>query len=134
MNWSEIRVVNGSQNEGFEELVCQLANKEPIEGRKAFYRNGKPDGGVECYCVLEDEKEIAWQAKFFTASLTPTQWGELDSSVSRALETHPNMSRYIIAMPVDPPDGRIEGQTSMRAKWDEHVTKWKEWAASRRKQ
>lgn len=131
MNWNEIRVMNGSQNEGFEELVCQLANKEPIEGRKAYYRNGKPDGGVECYCVLEEEKEIAWQAKYFTASLTPTQWRELDSSVRRALETHPNMRRYVIAMPVDPPYARIAGQTSMREKWDEHVTKWKEWAAEK---
>ena len=131
MNWNEIRVMNGSQNDGFEELVCQLANKEPIEGRKAYYRNGKPDGGVECYCVLEDEKEIAWQAKYFTASLTSTQWGELDSSVSRALDTHPNMSRYVIAMPVDPPDARIEDQTSMREKWNEHVTKWQGWATAK---
>ena len=46
MNWNAIRVVNGSQNDGFEELVCQLANKEPIEGRKAYYRNGKRWGGM----------------------------------------------------------------------------------------
>ena len=51
-------MVNGSQNDGFEELVCQLANKEPITGRIAYYRNGKPDGGVECYCVLEDGKVL----------------------------------------------------------------------------
>ena len=35
--------LNGSQNDGFEELVCQLANKELIPNKKQFIRNGKPD-------------------------------------------------------------------------------------------
>lgn len=130
MNWKGIRVMNGSQNDGFEELVCQLAQKEPIARRKAYYRKGKPDGGVECYCELYDGNEIVWQAKYFTDSLTNTQWDEIDKSVKTALKTHPKMRRYIIAMPLDPPDARIKGQKSMRAKWNEHVTKWQEWATA----
>ena len=64
MNWHDIRPLNGSQNDGFEELVCQLARKENIPNRKQFIRNGKPDAGAECYWVLIDGEEIAWQAKF----------------------------------------------------------------------
>jgi hypothetical protein len=40
--------LNKSQNDGFEELICQLANRENIPGKLKFWRVGKPDGGKEC--------------------------------------------------------------------------------------
>ena len=131
MNWTEIRPLNGSQNDGFEELVCQLANKELIPNKKQFIRNGKPDAGVECYCVLNDDKEVAWQAKYFTSSFSATQWAEIDSSVITALDKHTLLTKYIIAFPINPPDARLPRQKSMREKWDEHVSKWKNWAAQK---
>lgn len=36
----------GSQNEGFEELVCQLARRMHVQASKRFVRNGRPDGGA----------------------------------------------------------------------------------------
>lgn len=131
MNWTDIRTLNNSQNDGFEELVCQLAKKESINSQKNFYRNGKPDGGVECYWVLRDSQEIAWQAKFFTSSLTDVQWRQIDKSVSTALNTHPNLSKYIIALPIDPPDARILQLQSMRDKWNNEVEKWQRWATAK---
>lgn len=100
LNWHEIRTINNSLNEGFEEFVCQLARKEEIINKKRFIRKGKPDAGVECYWALEDGSEWAWQAKYFTNSLTNTQWGEIDHSVRTVIEKHKNVSRYIIAMPL----------------------------------
>ena len=62
MNWENIRVYNNSQNNAFEELVCQLARQEKSNGYIKLIRNGTPDGGVECFWQLENGKEYAWQA------------------------------------------------------------------------
>ncbi len=53
MNWRNIRVYNSSQNNAFEELVCQLARQEKSKSYKKFIRNGTPDGGVECFWQLD---------------------------------------------------------------------------------
>lgn len=131
INWNNIRPINHSQNEGFEELVCQLARQERgIEGRR-FIRKGKPDAGVECFWILKNGTEHAWQAKFFTTSLSNNQWTEVDASVQTALNKHPNLTKYYIAIPVDTPDARVPRQKSMLEKWDEHVIKWTGWAAAK---
>ena len=65
IKWKNIRPFNGSQNNAFEELVCQLAREEPIANKKEFYRVAAPDGGVEAYCVLNNGDEYGWQAKYF---------------------------------------------------------------------
>ena len=129
LDWKAIRSLNGSQREGFEELCAQLARAESPEDAK-FERKGTPDAGVECYCVLPDETEWGWQAKYFD-SLESSQWSQLDSSVKTALEKHPNLVRYFICVPMDRPDARIPGQKSALQRWNEHVEKWEGWAADR---
>ena len=99
LNWNDIRPINNSLNEGFEELVCQLAKLEKIEGAVRFIRNGKPDAGVECYWILDNEVEIGWQAKFFINSFDAAQWRQIDNSVKVTLEKHPKLKKYIIALP-----------------------------------
>ena len=128
INWNNIRPLENSLNDGFEELVCQLAKKEKIPNKLKFIRKGKPDAGVECFWILKNNDEWAWQAKFFTNSLTATQWSELDDSVNTALTKHTKLKKYYIAIPNDPPDARIKGQKSMLAKWEDRVIKWKNWA------
>ncbi len=128
INWNNIRPLQNSQNEGFEELVCQLARHEEIPNSKRFIRKGKPDAGVECFCILENDDEWAWQAKFFTSSLNTAQWGQLDSSIKTVLVKHPKLKKYIVAIPTDPSDARLEGEESMLQKWDKRVEKWKKWA------
>jgi hypothetical protein len=131
INWNNIRPLENSQNEGFEELVCQLARKELPENGKQFIRKGKPDAGVECFWILDNEDELAWQAKFFTTSLSAAQWGQLDDSVKTVLEKHPRLKVYYIAIPTDPSDARLDNQTSMLEKWNEHVVKWQGWASAK---
>lgn len=128
INWHNIRPINGDQKEGFEELIAQLARKEIFPNQRKFIRKGKPDAGVECYWILNDNAEWAWQAKYFTSSLEDSQWNQLDKSVKTIIEKHKQISKYFISIPIDPPDARIEGQTSMLEKWDAHVTKWSNWA------
>lgn len=131
INWNNIRPLDNSQNEGFEELVCQLARNESIPTKKKFIRKGKPDAGVECFWVLDNDVEWAWQAKFFTSSLEDNQWGQIDKSVKTVLDKHPNLKKFYIAIPNDPPDARITGQKSMLDKWDERVEKWADWASDK---
>jgi hypothetical protein len=131
INWHNIRPLENSQNEGFEELACQLARNENIPNKKKFVRKGKPDAGVECYWILENDDEWAWQAKYFTASLGDNQWAQLDKSVKTVLDKHPNLTKYYVAIPNDPPDARLSGQKSMLDKWSERVKKWEGWASKK---
>lgn len=131
INWNNIRSLENSQNEGFEELVCQLARNENTTNRKKFIRKGKPDAGVECFWVLDNDNEEVWQAKFWTSSLENSQWTQADSSVKTALDKHPKMVKFYLAMPIDPPDARLANTTSMLEKWEQRVSKWEGWAADR---
>lgn len=130
-NWNNIRLLETSQREAFEELVCQLARNENHTGSKKFIRKGKPDAGVECFWILDNGNEIAWQAKFFTSSLGSTQWNEMNDSVETALDKHPKLEKYIIAIPIDPSDGRLDKQTSLLQKWENNVKKWEGWAKAK---
>jgi hypothetical protein len=129
INWNQIRALNTSQREGFEELASQLARREPVAGG-AFIRKGKPDAGIECYWILPSDEEYAWQAKYFLP-FTKNQWPQIDDSVQKALHAHPRLVRYYVCVPVDLPDGRRDDQTSGREHWDEHVQKWIGWAAAK---
>ena len=130
LDWHSIRAINGSQREGFEELIAQLARAEtPPDAR--FERVGAPDAGVECYCVLEDGSEWGWQAKYFTSALNNAQWAQLDDSVKTALDKHPALTRYYVCIPWDRSDARIPSRRSAMQRWDEHVSKWQGWAQER---
>lgn len=131
MEWDRLRPWNGSQSTAFEELICQLACYEPVPSGSTFVRKGTPDAGVECFWALPGGSEYGWQAKFFTSPPTSSQWGQVDSSVGTALDKHPNLNRYTICMAVDRPDARVEGDKSFLDRWDEHVAKWKDWAATK---
>jgi hypothetical protein len=127
-HWTNIRTFNGSQDEAFEELVCQLARKEFESIYVDFIRKGKPDAGVECFCILPNDEEIGVQAKYFLSSPQEGQWKQVDKSVQTALDKHPKLSKYIIAFPIDPADARVEDRESMLQKWNARVAKWTSWA------
>lgn len=124
VDFNNIRQVNGSSNDGFEEFVCQLARKESIPNIKNFVRNGKPDGGVECYWIHADGCITAWQAKYFCNAFDHTQYQQIDRSVKEALRVHPNLRKYIIAVPTDPSDAHIPGRMSMKERIDGYLDKW----------
>ena len=125
LNWNDIRVYNGSQDKAFEELICQLAHKETNPLFKKFIRKGTPDAGIECYWTLSTGKEWGWQAKWFLFSLDSSQWNQITKSIKTAIEKHPNIEKYYIAIPIDPADGRIAGKKSLLDKWNEYCKNWK---------
>lgn len=129
IQWNAIRAFNGSQDQGFEELCAQLARTVTSPG-SSFVRKGTPDAGVECYVVHRDGTEWGWQAKYFF-TMGPSQWSQLDESVKTALDKHPRLTRYVVCIPIDLPDGRIKGRKSAKDRWDERVQKWAKWASQR---
>ncbi|MBB6053923.1 AVAST type 2 anti-phage system protein Avs2 [Armatimonas rosea] len=139
INWNSLRPWDGSQQTAFEEICCQLAACEAPFGSSArFIRKGTPDAGIECYWVSPSGEEVAWQAKFFTESPGVPQWNQLDESVRAALDKHPNLTRYIVCLPIDRADPRITDKNGKQKRWfmdrwNEKVTEWQGWATAKGK-
>lgn len=131
-NWQNIRSYNNSQNNAFEELVCQLAREEDIPNKKSFIRIGAPDGGVEAYCVLDNGDEYGWQAKYFS-SMSDSQWKQIEKSFKTALEKRPDLTKYYICIPLDRQDPKIPNEKWFMDKWNEKVVEWGNYAKSKGK-
>ena len=129
LDWNSIRAVNGSKRDGFEELCTQLARADCPPGCR-FERKGTPDSGVEAYVVHPDQTEWAWQAKFFQ-SMGDSQWAQLDESVAAAIEGHPKLTRFIVCISCDLPDGRAPRKKSARERWNDRVSAWTQLAAKK---
>lgn len=130
LRWKDIKTFNNSQNNAFEELVCQLAREEDIESKKEFYRVASPDGGVEAYCILGNGDEYGWQAKYFS-SMGISQWNQLKESFETALRTHPNLKKYFVCLPLDRQDPRRIGQMWSMDRWNEKVLEWVDYAKAK---
>ena len=129
LDWNSIRPLNGSKHGAFEELCTQLARAaRPAASR--FQRKGTPDAGVEAYAVLQDTTEWAWQSKYFQ-TMGDSQWAQLDKSVKAALDAHPGLTRYIVCVPLDLPDGRLGRGKSARQRWEDRVAIWTKWASKK---
>ncbi len=129
IDFSNIRTHNGSQNSGFEELVCQLAHLRKPENGLKFVRKEDAGGdtGVECCWILTDESEICLQAKYFPDD---SPWRQLNNSFASALEKHPNLNEYVVCLPLDKSDSRKKGRggnqvASFEDEWKDHVSSWK---------
>ena len=127
-NFQNIKNYKGSQNAAFEELCCQLASLEPHEeGAEWIRKEGSGgDAGVEGYWKLDNGKEEhCWQAKYFF-ELKDVQWRQIDRSIKAAIKGHPNMTRYVICLPINLTDQRQEGKNSQRPEWNKKIEEWGE--------
>ncbi len=128
LDFKKIRNHNGSQNKGFEELICQLAHLSPPETAEYFIRKGDgSDAGIECYWKLKGGFEYGWQSKYFLEPLKKPQWDQILESVKRALKNHPNLIRYYICLPRDLSDGRSRKSKKVKSEkdgWEENKKKW----------
>ncbi|MDP4552344.1 hypothetical protein Q9251_15820 [Alkalihalobacillus macyae] len=138
LDFSKIRSFDGSQDNGFEELICQLAHLRKPENARYFVRKegAGGDAGVECYWKLRDGTEHAWQAKYFPDKMEDNQWNQISKSVATALEKHPQLTKYYVCLPRDWTDSRKTTKYgkpvhSAWIKWEEHVDKWEALAESK---
>ena len=132
MDFSEINDFGRGQTDSFEGFLKVLARREKVDDAAEFQPNdGRGgDGGVEALWLLKDGSKVGYQSKFFS-SLEDAQWRQMDKSVTQAIDTHPQLVKYIFALPFDltPKRGpKVKGK-SQQEKWDEHVAKWKAEAA-----
>lgn len=126
--WADLREWNGSLATAFERLCNQFAAYEAVPKNSVFVPVAPPDGGVESYWIFPDKTEWGFQAKFFTSKPETSEWSQIDKSIQRALETHPNLIRYTICLPIDRSDPRKEDKQYFKDAWDTHQQKWDRWA------
>jgi hypothetical protein len=93
----------GGQRDGYEQFICQQVAQEPPTADAKFVslHGAGGDGGVECYWTLPDGTEHGWQAKYWTTHADVDK-AQLDKSVKAALDQHPKLTKYTIAIPADP--------------------------------
>lgn len=138
----------GGQRDGYEQLICELAAQEPPHADAKFVslHGAGGDGGVECYWSLPGGDKHGWQAKYWINHADVNK-SQLDSSVTAALNNHPDLTKYIIAIPADPtgptggkgksllekindPGGWLEGWQTMAAARGMTVAFEFEWATN----
>ena len=129
--WTKLRHFDGSQENAFEEVVCQLARAEQIPDRVSFDRIGEQDAGVEAIATLAGGLQYGWQAKFFIVSPTSAQWQQIDRSVRTAIKKRKDLTRYYVCVAFNRADARVVGKKSAKDKWDGYVEKWKKAARER---
>jgi len=66
-----------------------------------------------------------WQAKYFTSSLSTTQWEQIEKSIKTAIDSHPMLFKYYVCLPLDRPDAKVKNQKSMLEKWEIKRNEWK---------
>jgi hypothetical protein len=137
-DFSKIRIYDGSQEKGFEELVCQLAQLQKPDNADFFVRKegAGGDAGVECFWKLKDGTENAWQAKYFLREMNSSRWDQISESIETTLQKHPAITIYYVALPLDRTDSRKTGRggkqvVSIYDEWCLHVENWKKLATDK---
>ena len=136
INFKNIRPYEGDVRKGFEELVCQLARRQPPLSTGALDRRVEGsggDGGVEFYWILPDGSEHGFQAKYFL-NTKDIDWRQIDKSVTTALKQHPKLTSYTIALACDLTDRSGKTRRSKKGweHWETHKINWEELASTHR--
>lgn len=122
LDFKRIREHRGTQNGGFEELCCQLAAMEDPAAGSLFIRKGPgADQGLECYRAYADGHEVGWQAKYFIDGFEDGQVGNLTDSLKRALSAHPQLTKFVVCLPVDLRDN----QSGKKASEVQRYERWR---------
>ncbi len=113
LDFKRIRENRGTQSGGFEELCCQLAALEnPTKGSRFLRKGPGADQGLECYRTYADGNEVGWQAKYFLNGFDDGQVGDLADSLQRALRAHPQLTTFVVCLPIDLRDNRAGKKAS----------------------
>lgn len=125
LNFGQIRDIDGSQSEGFEEFCCHLVRRHserPEGGTFTRLRGAGGDGGVECYWEDGHGSEWGMQAKYvFDVDALQTQATE---SFETALKIHPGLKRYTLCFPFNPTGPTGRRGTSEKQKLDSMCERW----------
>lgn len=120
IRWENIKSLKGSQNNAFEELVCQLAHHE-FQSQGKFTRISAPDGGIEAMCKFSDGSLYGWQAKYFLGSFSSSQWQQIEDSFKESLKNYPQLTKYYVCVATDRANANVSGNKSFLTKWEKHT-------------
>lgn len=127
MDYRRIRGMDSGQRLAFEELVCQLGRREPPAADAEFRRieGAGGDGGIEAYWLLSDGSKIGYQAKYHLKA-GDIDWANIDDSVERALQAHPSLTKYVVALACDLTDKTGKKGAGKRGwdHWETHKATW----------
>lgn len=114
----DIRSLDGKQSQGFEELCVQLLPWLVAESIERVVRvDGRGgDGGVEAIAHTVSGQCVGLQSKFFS-DLDRAQWTQVDRSVKTAIDKHPELTRYLVCVPLERTPAQIK-------KWNDLVVAW----------
>ncbi len=117
---SRIREHAGAKDRGFEELAYLLAwDLEGLDRGTEIERRATPDGGIEFSCIPVGKGSggrWAWQAKYLF-KFDASTFAQMTKSVVSALESTPDLERYIFVLPKDRSNAAI-------TKWEAAVADW----------
>ena len=118
-----------SQPGGFEQFTCMLLEDAwDWPSGTVFARFGNPDGGREGRATLPDGRVCAWQTKYLFA-FDYSASRQVEQSFQRTLETEPNLSRYLVVLPIDLSAGDTGERRSAQTHWNAKAEEWTEQAA-----
>ena len=113
LDWTKFNAHGESPDHAFETLCnilflrwCNREYKDRILYSTTVNGAGG-DGGVEAYAVIDDDKIIAVQSKWFRETIGDSQIRQIKKSVSTAIENRPKICRYIVCVPRDLTSQRI---------------------------
>lgn len=122
IDFGRIRVYDGAQTGGFEQLAVEMFARRNGVSRQLFLVNGTGgDGGVEAYVKVSGSGEIGMQAKYL---LDEPKWPQIDRSVKRALQQHPELLEYHVYIPLDRTQGRLGETEGHVEQWNQYVDAW----------
>lgn len=104
IDFYKIRSTSKGQRDSFEELVCQLFYREFCNEYSSYerYRGDGGDGGVEAIFRQNNDYEIAIQAKYWEyKKFDSKKITQLTNSLSTAIQNHPSIKKYYVAIPFD---------------------------------
>ena len=123
-----------AQRSYFEQLVCHLARLDGGAGEFRRIEGAGGDGGVEAIRILPTNRKVGYQAKFYPER-DKINWGNIYKSVETAVNQHPKLERYVIALPCDFTATRAarEGNSTegVWGKWVAQAERWGALAAAR---
>lgn len=109
----------GSQYAAFEELCCHLAQEgHPDHRGYQRLRGAGGDGGVECRLNLANGRLLGLQTKY-VHKIDPAL-KHAEKSFRTALQQHPDLTDYIVCLPMDP-----TGKTARKSRsGQEKIADW----------
>ena len=117
LDFSKIRPCRNTRHGGFEELSVSLFRSEDgnrFDVQRVEGSGG--DGGVEAFVGLPNQNVVGLQSKYF-GELKTKQWKQVEASIERAIESHPTLERYIVAVPLDRTPAALERWSTIQEKW-----------------